>query len=397
MKRLFTIYSVLIVLFFFTGCAGVWEFFGDIADKLSEEKPETTPEGKKELTSHYYLEKSSTYEKNDELQTALLYVKIAGTLDSDNTKIHEKIASLKSAIDHQAGQHFTTGVTCFKKGRFKDARKQFLTTLRYDPDHKEALGYLKNRLHPKEYVTYKVKDPETLKDISKKFYKDASKAFLIAYFNHLKTGSKLESGTTLELPMLGLEINRPPIHIPTALTKTKTLLRDKRYPESIKMSKKVTADDQGVEEALQQAINEQLIKAEDLLKQKQYEQALAVAQRVLDEDKSNMAAKNLINTAFCQQARNLLIRKNYTEALQVLTKADAEYDCVKKTISDVHTAKKKQAEVHYLKGVKYFLNEELQSAILEWEKALTLNPEHKKARKNIDNAQSLLEKLKKVK
>ncbi len=438
MKRVFTIYSVLIVLFFFTGCAGVWEFFGDIADKLSERKSEKAPKVTKGLPASYYLEKSSKYEKNDELQTALFYLQIAGTLDPDSTKIHERIATLKSAVDHKAGQHFTRGVGFFKKGRIKDARKQFLTTLRYAPDHKDALDYLKNKLHPKEYRTYKVKDKDTLRDISKKFYKDPSKEFVIAYFNNLKTGGKLVPGTELELPILESEISRPPIHhIPNELAKAETLLKEKRYsevlrisekileydrfnqkasdlknsacyrigleligqknyPEAVKMFKKVTPGYQGVEEAMQQAINKQLLKAEDLLKQKQYEKALAVAGKILDNDKSNTAAKNLINTAFCQQARNLIIRKDYTKALQVLTKADPEYDCVKKTISDVYTAKKKQAEVHYLNGVKHFLNEELESAITEWEKTLTLNPGHKKAKQNINNARSLLEKLKKV-
>jgi tetratricopeptide (TPR) repeat protein len=438
MKRLFIIYFVLIVLFFLTGCAGVREFFGDIADKFLEKNSEKTPGVTKVLPACDYLEKASEYEKNGELQTALFYFQIAGTLDPDSTKIHEKIASLKSAIDHKAGQHFTKGVEFFKKREFKDAQKQFLTTLRYAPGHKEALDYLKNRLHPKEYRTYKVKDKDTLKDISEKFYKDPSKDVLIAYFNNIKTGSEPLSGTILELPTLELEFNRPPIHIPTELTKAENLFKEKRYPEVLRVSekileydrlnqkasdlknaayyqiglelsgqenypeairsfKKVTPEYQGVEEAIQQAINKELLKAERLLKQKQYEQALAVAGKILDDDKSNTAAQNLINTAFCQQARNLIIRKNYTEALDVLSKADPEYDCVKKTISDVYTAKKKQAEVHYLNGVKHFLNEELQSAITEWEKALVLNPEHQKARKNISNARSLLEKLKKVK
>jgi tetratricopeptide (TPR) repeat protein len=438
MKRSFIIYFVLIVLFFLAGCAGVREFFGDIADKFLEKTSEKTPEVIKVLPASDYLEKASEYEKNDELQTSLFYLQIAGTLDPDSTKIHEKIASLKSAIDHKAGQHFTTGVKFYEIRRFEDARKQFLTTLRYAPDHKEALDYLKNRLHPKEYRTYKVEDKDTLKDISKKFYKDPSKDVLIAYFNNLKTGSEPISGTILELPILGSEINRPPIHISAELTKAETLLKEKRYPEvlrvsekileydrlnqkasdlknaayyqiglelsaqenyleAIKMFKKVTPEYQGVQEAIQQAINKELLKAEHLLKQKQYEQALAVAGKILDYDKSNTAAKNLINTVFCQQAKNLIIRKNYIKALQVLSKADPEYDCVKKTTSDVHTAKKKQAEVHYLNGVKYFLNEELQNAITEWEKALVLNPEHQKANKNINNARSLLEKLKKVK
>jgi tetratricopeptide (TPR) repeat protein len=438
MKRLFPIYFVLIVLFFFSGCAGVREFLEDIAHKTTEKNSQKTPGGTKLLPASYYLEKASEYEKNDELQPALFYMQIAGILDTDSTKIPEKIAAVTSAIHHKAGQHFTWGVECYEKGKLKDAGRQFLTTLRYDPGHKQALDYLKNRLPPKEYLNYNVKEKDTLKDISKKFYKDPSKDFLIAYFNNLKTGSQPVSGTTLEIPVLESEFNRPSILIPTELIKAENLLKEKRYPEvlgilekileydhgnkkacdlkdcahyqmglvlsgqkkypeAIDMFKKVTPEYQGVKEAIQQIINKELIKAKTLLNKKQYEQALAVTGKILDYDNSNKAAEELINTAFCRQGKDLIIQKNYTEALNVLSKADPEYDCVKKTISDVYKAKEKQAEIHYLKGVKHFLNEELQSAIKEWEKALVLNPEHKKAKKNINNARSLLKKLEKVK
>jgi tetratricopeptide (TPR) repeat protein len=426
------------VLFFFTGCAGVREFLGDITEKIAGKNPEKAPECTKALPYFSYLEKALEYEKNDELQSALFYMQIAGTLNPDSTKIPEKIASLKSTIDQKARQHFTKGVKFCKKRRFKDARRQFLTTLRYAPVHKEALNYLKNRLHSKEYLNYKVKEKETLKDISKKFYKDPSKDFLIAYFNNLKTGKEPVSGTILELPILGSEFTRPPIDILIELIKAENLLKEKKcqealdiaekileydhwnkkasdlknsayyqigielsgqkkYPEAIKMFKKVTPEYQGVKEAIQQVINKELIKAKNLLKEKQYEQVFAVAGKILDYDKSNKAAEDLINTTFCQQGKDLIIRKNYTQALNVLNRANPQYDCVKKTISDVYKAKKKQAEVHYLKGVKHFLNEELQSAIKEWEKTLALNPEHKKAKKNINNARSLLEKLEKIK
>jgi tetratricopeptide (TPR) repeat protein len=332
MKRLFNIYLLLIVLFFFTGCAGVREFLGDIADKIAEINSEKAPEGTKVLPASYYLEKALEYEKNDELQTALFYLQIAGTLNPDSTKIPEKIASLKSTIDHKARQHFTTGVECYEKRRFKDARRQFLTTLRYAPGHKEALDYLKNRLHPKEYLNYKVKEKDTLKDISKKFYKDPSKDFLIAYFNNLKTGEEPVSGTILELPILGSEFTRPPIDIRIELIKAENLLKEKRYrdvldiagkileydrlnkkasdlknsayyqiglelsgqekfPEAMKIFKKVTPEYQGVEEAIQQAINKELFKAKNLLKQKQYEQVFAVTKKILDYDKSNKAAR----------------------------------------------------------------------------------------------------------
>jgi cytochrome c-type biogenesis protein CcmH/NrfG len=80
-----------------------------------------------------------------------------------------------------------------------------------------------------------------------------------------------------------------------------------------------------------------------------------------------------------------------------LNRADPSYICVKKTRIALKDSIKQQAEAHYILGVKHFLNEELQLAIEEWEKTLKLNPKHDKAQKNIKNARSLLEKLKKVK
>jgi len=438
MKRLLPIYLSLMVLFFFTGCAGMREFFVDITEKNANKNNEKAPEGTQALPYSSFLEKALEYEKKDELQTALFYMQIAGTLNPNSTKIPEKIASLKSTIKHKARQHFTKGVKFCEKRRFKDARRQFLTTLRYSPDHKEAIDYLKNRLHSKEYQNYKVEGKETLKDISKKFYKDTSKDFLIAYFNNINTGNPPGSGTILELPVLKTKFNPPPIDIRIELIKAENLLKEKRsqetldiaekileydhlnkkasdlknsayyqmgmelsgqekYPEAIKMFKKAAPEYQGVKEAIQQVINKELIKAKNFLKQRQYEQVFAVAGQILDDDPSNKAAEDLINTAFCQQGKDLIIQQNYTQALNVLNRANPQHDCVKKTISDVYKAKKKQAEVHYLNGVKHFLNEELQSAIQEWEKTLALSPEHKKAKKNINNARSLLEKLEKVK
>jgi tetratricopeptide (TPR) repeat protein len=438
MKRFCNIYLLLFVLFIFTGCVGVRELLGDVTNKIEEKTPQKTPEGTKVLPASSYLEKALEYEKKDELQTALFFMQIAETLNPDSTKIPENIASLKSTIDYKARQHFTKGVKFYEKRRFKDARRQFLITLRYSPNHRKALDYLKNRLDSKEYLNYKVKEKDTLKDISIKFYKDPSKDFLIAYFNNFEAGNEPVSGTILKLPVLESKFNRFPMDIRGELIKAENLLiekkcqealdiaekileydhlnkkasdlknsayyqmgielsEQKKYSEAIKMFKKVTPEYQGVKEAIQQAINKELIKAKTLLKEKQYEQVFAVAEKILDYDKSNKAAKDLINTCFCQQGRDLIIRKNYTQALNVLNRANPQYNCVKKTISDVYKAKKKQTEVHYLNGVKHFLNEELQSAIKEWEKVLALNPEHKKAKKNINNALNLLKELEKVK
>jgi tetratricopeptide (TPR) repeat protein len=51
------------------------------------------------------------------------------------------------------------------------------------------------------------------------------------------------------------------------------------------------------------------------------------------------------------------------------------------------------AETHYRKGVQYYLAENLQGAVKEWEEALRLDPEHPSARRDIEKARRLLETL----
>ncbi|HSR13097.1 MAG TPA: hypothetical protein VLS90_16745 [Thermodesulfobacteriota bacterium] len=59
--------------------------------------------------------------------------------------------------------------------------------------------------------------------------------------------------------------------------------------------------------------------------------------------------------------------------------------------------RKQLAEAHYIEGVKFFVNEEVEKAIREWESALSLDPDHPKARKDIENGRNLLKKLENIK
>ncbi len=437
MKKLINIFLLFIILFFFTGCITVLEFQRKPPYKISDRTSKKSPKSTVHFSTSSYLQKSLEYEKNDDLQMALLYMKIAGTLNPDNRKIAKRITFLKSTLDYKARRHFKKGVVFYKRNELKEARKQFLIALRYDPDHKSALHYLKNRLTPKEYINYKVKKGDTLKSISRKFYNDYKKDFLIAYFNNLKTDKKPAPGTTLKLPVLKSDFAQLLIVIRNKLIKAKNLLEEKqyekvlniagevleydhlnkdaadlknaayyqmgmqlsleeKYPEAINTFKKVDPEYKDVKKAIREVIDKDLMKAKIFLKEKRYEEVLSVAEKVLDYDKSNKSARDLINTTYCQKGRGLIIRKDYTEALKVLNKADPGHDCVEKAIADVKEVVKKEAEAHYLQGVKHFLNQELSSAIKEWEKTLALNPGHKKAKENIINARRLLEKLKNV-
>jgi tetratricopeptide (TPR) repeat protein len=162
------------------------------------------------------------------------------------------------------------------------------------------------------------------------------------------------------------------------------------------MFKTITPESEVVKKSIQDIVEKELLEAENFLKEKKYTAAIAASKNILNHAPSNKTAKDILNTALCQNGKSLLIRKKYAEAVTVLHRADPGYECVEKTLSAVKNAMKKQAEIHYLQGVKHFLNEELQDAIKEWEATLALDPGHVKAKKDIKNARSLLEKLKKV-
>jgi peptidoglycan/xylan/chitin deacetylase (PgdA/CDA1 family) len=407
-------------------------------DKMPKQASKAVIENHMMFKTVYFLKKARTYENVDKLQRALFYLKIASTLSPKDKEIAGKLSRLKSTINIKSNASFKKGKEFYMQNRFEDARNQFLTALRYDPDFKPALDYLKNRLIPKAYISYIPGKDDSLKKISKKFYKNPDLDFLIAYFNNLGTEWKPESGKTLKLPILPWEVNPQKIDIHQEIISTKQLLkekkykaaidvsdrilkidhlnkaaidsknkayyhiamemmRDKKYFEAIDTLKKISPGYKGVDEAVQHAIQKELLIAERLLKKKKYTASIDLSEKILRYDRSNKTAQKIISAAHCRRVNALLIGKKYAEALTALNKAEPSDICTKKMRVALNLALKKEAELHYIRGVKHFLNEELQGAIREWEITLKLDPTHDKAKKNIKNARNLLEKLKKVK
>ncbi len=65
------------------------------------------------------------------------------------------------------------------------------------------------------------------------------------------------------------------------------------------------------------------------------------------------------------------------------------------TISGLNPNQQKLIELHYYKGLSYFVQEEFEKAILEWNKALTIDPENKVIQKKVKDAEDILKNIKK--
>lgn len=434
MNNSINLFLIIIISSLFSGWLFPLHSFGEVSTKTLEQKQIN----RSIFHSSYYLKKSRSYIRNDELQLALLYLNIAAALRPDDMEIVKIISDLKLQINIKSNKYFKKGKKFYLQKEFEKARKQFLISLRYNPDHKQALDYLKNRLNPGESVNYTFKKNDSLKAIANKFYKDPEMVFLIAYFNNLKSNTEPDLGETLKIPVFELQLNQTIDGRRKDLISAKNLFKEKQFREVIIITQKILGEDplnkeaarlkneafyqigmqlssrkkyfeaidtfnkitqeyEGVNDAIQEAIQHELLIAEQLLKKKKFEESRNLAEKILDYDRSNTTARRLITLSICQQGKDLLHQKKYDEALHVLDHAVPVNNCAEKIRLSVKMAIKQQAEVHYIQGVKHFLNEELQKAIKEWERTLKLNPEHDKAKKNIKNARSLLEKLKKVK
>ena len=314
-----------------------------------------------------FRNKAITYEKNGELLKALRSWEIVTSFIPMDEEVSRRIMTLKAQIVTVADQHFKQGLSFYQKNSMEAARKEFLATLYYNPVHEEALNYLKHKLPGEDYILYRAKGGETLKEIARKAFNDPNKDFLIAYFNDLKIDSKLAPGNTLRLPVLE--------------SSTAKVTRDTK--ETATDTKEISAETE-----------QMLSKALAYYKAKNYGEAASISEKVLEYDPANKQARNLINESYYQTGKLLIQRKKYQRALDVFGRVDSGYKDIRESIG---FAKKQLAGDHYLRGVKYFTDEELDKAIKEWEATLALDPNHPKAKKDIDNARSLLQKLKDIK
>ena len=338
--RSFSKSSIVLILLVLLGCAGA---------------PPTPERGATPSTEDYYA-RALENEENGELELALQNLETAGRLDPHNDKISNKIKEVETKIRRKAEKHFKRGLLYVEEKSLNRARKEFLIALRYNPDHQKALDYLKNVLPGKEYTEYSVKDKETLQDIARTVYDDPKMDFLIASFNDLDVSMQPTPGSSLKLPVLGTDL----------------------------MSQ-VT----DVEKELQ--------RAEMLFNQNKYEETISVANKLLEYDPTNEQAARLVDASYYAMGKELMRQGKHRESLEMFNNVAPDYKDVQKVKADVKRTMEKEAEEHYRRGVKYFVNEQLERAIKEWEKTLVLNPDHEKARANIDKSRNLLEKLKNVK
>jgi tetratricopeptide (TPR) repeat protein len=314
-----------------------------------------------------YRLKAREDEKRGDLPKAIKGWEVVRSFLPTDPEARGKIAQLKAQISAAADKHFRKGVSYFRTHSYNSARKEFLLTLYLNPDHAEAIQYLKGKLVGEDFLAYEVKKGDTIKEVAQKIYKDPQKDFLIAYFNGLKIDGRIDPPMILKMPFLDI-----------APVKT-TSIRSQRAPEP-------APEILGIKEILEEA--------RTTYEKGDYQESAARAEKVLKYDPANKEIHELMNASYYEWGKRLSRERKYHEALEAFQRVDPGYKDVNLQLA--HN-RKQLAEEHYLKGVKSFIEEDIESAIEEWETTLSLEPNHPRAKKDIENARNLLQKLEKIK
>lgn len=328
--------------------------------------------------SREFIKKSDDYQNADELQLALFHLRIAESLDFKNMEIKKKVAVLKEKIESKADMHFNKGLEKYNNGQFEEARTEFLIALRYDPDHDDSFFYLKEMLSPQVLSSYTATHGDTFGKIAEKFYGDKNRGFIIAELNNYTNVDSLKEGDKLEIPTQDKYPKKKIIAKKTRKKKRHTVRK------KIKVSR--------VKVRVKKPQNELLGEAKSLFRIGKYEKVIPLTDKILKKEPTNREAKELRNASYYNMGKALWEEGEYFKALRIYGNVDPDYRGVQREIDIVKSSMKRQAEIHYQRGRKYFENNELRKAILEWARALTYDPEHKEARIDMERARSILKK-----
>ena len=167
-----------------------------------------------------YTAKAQEYEAKGDLVAALEQYKLVLTVEPENQLAKTKSEEIGQEIRKLAEEHYQTGLGFHKKGEYGKARKEFLTALRYNPEHSEAKDMLavvsKEIEEVQGYIPHTIQPNETIATLAGRYYGDYRKFHLIAQYNELEDATKIRVGQEIKIPVIkGIPIMADPAEIRT--------------------------------------------------------------------------------------------------------------------------------------------------------------------------------------
>jgi tetratricopeptide (TPR) repeat protein len=346
-----------------------------------------------------YIAQGRASENAGKWVEAARYYELALTIEPQNTQIADSLKRVQAKRLKLAEAHYRKGLAYLAQGKYRDGQRQFLTTLRYWPQHKGALKKLQSRtqIKTKRYIMHVVQKGETISIISKKYYDDPMQFQTIARFNNLSDATTIRVGKELKIP----EIDGVPFLVPEGtpeiITDDQAMDRQLTTPDREYREAQRTEEVQGDAEAFDNMVANYRDAGLELFHEKKYDEAVIEFKKVVNADPQDFQTQEYLFKAHFNSAQDLLKEKQYQAAdKQLQACLEFRTDCLQ-CLPLIKQCEDSYKELHYQLGIQYFGEEKLENAINEWQLVKKFDPHYKQVEENIRRAEKIHTKIQQLK
>ena len=334
-----------------------------------------------------HRERARALERDGQLRAALIEWKIARTIEPDAAEARAEQARLEARIQRRASERLAEARASLARGAHLEGRRKLLAVLALDPDNTTAAALLRSAVRDVDFVLHTVRSGETLGSLAERYYGDRSRGEVIWETNRLSAGKPLVVGSTVKIPEIpGLPFMAPGAAAPAPSAPVVTV----PSPPAGRTSPERPTAERNEEPP---EINPMLAEIRDAVDRKDYVVALADVDKYMALNPGDRDGQDLKKLALYRHATALIEQKSYAEGYKTLTQLARLQPDYMDVTRLVQQARRQVIDHHYQEGIRHFREERLEEAIGRWRTVLDMEPQHVNARRNIEQAERLLQAL----
>jgi tetratricopeptide (TPR) repeat protein len=336
-------------------------------------------------------ERAQALEQAGRLREALEARQVALTIYPDDRAGRAAAAALQTKIEERAVTQLTVGRAALQRGAHVVARRHFLAALALDPGNRAAFEALRDEIQEVDSLSHTVRAGDTLAGLALQYYGDRALSEVIAATNRLQPNTRLSAGTVLNIPEIpGVMLNRPGSR-PPAPRGTKPPAPP--APASPASAPPASAPPASAPKEEPAEVNPLLAEAREAMDHREYAQALVDVDQLLASAPRNAEALALKKQVLYSHGKALLDQRKYRDSLAMLGQLEKIAPDYEDSATLLRQTRTRLVEQHYSDGIRFYREEKVPEAIVEWKAVLEIDPQHANARKNLDQSERLLKQL----
>lgn len=358
---------------------------GACATTGTSDSVSVTPKQRPVLAKTHH-DKARALEADGQFRAALLEWKVARTIDPQDAVARTEEQRVESQIASLVSDRMGEARAALSRKAHLQARRKLLAVLALDPGNTAAVEMLRNEVRDVESVAHTVRAGETLASLAERYYGDRSRGEVIWETNNLPPGRPLAVGAVLRIPEIpGVPFYAPGRKPPPAPAAAIATPAPPAPP--------VTLPRPDVKQDEPPEVNPMLAEIREAVDRKEYGPALTDIDRYLKDnprDKEGLETKKLV---LYRQGQTLLDEKKYDDSYKALTQLARLQPDYHDLSTLLQRARRQVIDRHYQEGIRHYREERLKEAIAEWKLVLEMEPNHQNAKRNVEQAEKLLQGL----